>query len=810
MKLMLLSTNHRRVAKGLSGWGPEPTWIPQWSEGEAAVAGCSCSPPTMLVHLFRVGIRGSPVPGKPLLPLRFQTFSAVRSRDGRPSSCLLGAVARLQPQIRACLPRAPPAPGRSPSAWRWVGGVLLGPVVLSKCPRRGLVALCEAEAAPPARSGPGVVEPRFNWKLFWQFLRPHLLVLGAAIVLALGAALVNVQIPLLLGQLVEIVAKYTRDHVGSFLTESRNLSTHLLILYGLQGLLTFGYLALLSRIGEHMAADMRRALFSNLLRQDIAFFDAKKTGQLVSRLTTDVQEFKSSFKLAISQGLRSCTQVAGCLVSLSMLSTRLTLLLMVATPALMGAGTLMGSALRKLSRQCQEQVARATGVADEALGNVRTVRAFAMEQREEEHGLGHPVYWGLPRGRTAADRGRPHVLPGGLPDSAEPAAPHDDEEATHRLDRWTLAPPLTQGGACDDMSSGNFVWGPPRVPPVIQCLLFPSFSGRSNMLFPTFVSPRFPREWTALDLTPRSMANLSVLFGQVVRGLSAGTRVFEYMTLSPCIPLSGGHCIPKEHLRGAITFHNVSFSYPCRPGLQVLRDFTLTLPPGKIVALVGQSGGGKTTVASLLERFYDPTAGMVTLDGQDLRALDPSWLRGQVIGFISQEPVLFGTTVMENIRFGKPGASDEEVYAAAREANAHEFITSFPEGYNTVVGERGATLSGGQKQRLALARALIKQPSVLILDEATSALDSESERLVQEALDRASAGRTVLVIAHRLSTVRGAHQIVVMAHGRVCEVGTHEELLKKGRLYSELIRRQALDAPPPEMSRGPGKQHPKS
>ncbi|XP_033264218.1 mitochondrial potassium channel ATP-binding subunit isoform X2 [Orcinus orca] len=669
----------------------------------------------MLVHLFRVGIRGIPVAGKPLLSLRFQTFSAVRSRDGRPSSCLLGAVARLQPQLRACLPRAPPAPGRSPSAWLWVGGVLLGPVILSKCPRRGLVALCEAEAAPPARSRPRVVEPRFNWKLFWQFLRPHLLVLGAAIVLALGAALVNVQIPLLLGQLVEIVAKYTRDHVGSFLAESRNLSTHLLILYGLQGLLTFGYLVLLSRIGERMAADMRRALFSNLLRQDIAFFDAKKTGQLVSRLTTDVQEFKSSFKLVISQGLRSFTQVAGCLVSLSMLSTRLTLLLMVATPALMGAGTLMGSALRKLSRQCQEQVARATGVADEALGNVRTVRAFAMEQREEEHGLGHPVYWGFPRGRTAADGGRPHVLPGGLPDSAE-----------------------------------------------------------------------------------------------VVRGLSAGSRVFEYMTLSPRIPLSGGHYIPREHLRGSIAFHNVCFSYPCRPGFQVLRDFTLTLPPGKIVALVGQSGGGKTTVASLLERFYDPTAGMVTLDGQDLRTLDPSWLRGQVIGFISQEPVLFGTTIMENIRFGKLDASDEEVYAAAREANAHEFITSFPEGYNTVVGERGATLSGGQKQRLAIARALVKQPLVLILDEATSALDSESERLVQEALDRASAGRTVLVIAHRLSTVRGAHQIVVMAHGRVCEVGTHEELLKKGRLYSELIRRQALDAPPPETPRGHGKQHPKS
>lgn len=700
----------------------------------------------MLLHLFRVGIRSGPVAGRPLLLLRFQTFSAVRHSDGQHSSYLLRAVAQLRCQLRACLPRVPPAPGRSPSAWRWVGGALLVPVVLSKCPRLCLVALCEAEEAPPARSKPCVVESRFNWKLFWQFLRPHLLVLGAAVVLALGAALVNVQIPLLLGQLVEIVAKYTREHVGSFVNESRSLSTKLLLLYGLQGLLTFGYLVLLSRVGERMALDIRRALFSNLLRQDIAFFDAKKTGQLVNRLTTDVQEFKSSFKLVISQGLRSGTQVAGCLVSLSMLSPRLTLLLTVATPALMAVGTLMGSALRKLSRQCQEQVARATGVADEALGNVRTVRAFAMEQREEER------YGAELEGSRckAEELGRGIALFQGL-----------SNIAFNCMVLGTL------------FIGGSLVAGQ-------------QLTGGDLMSF-----------LVASQTVQRSMANLSVLFGQVVRGLSAGARVFEYMTLSPCIPLSGGSCIPRENLRGSITFHNVSFSYPCRPGFQVLRDFTLMLPPGKIVALVGQSGGGKTTVASLLERFYDPTAGMVTLDGWDLRTLDPSWLRGQVIGFISQEPVLFGTTIMENIRFGKLGASDEEVYAAAREANAHEFITSFPEGYNTIVGERGATLSGGQKQRLAIARALIKQPAVLILDEATSALDSESERVVQEALDRASTGRTVLVIAHRLSTVRGAHHIVVMADGRVCEAGTHEELLRKGGLYAELIRRQAVDGPLP-------------
>ncbi|XP_012882703.1 PREDICTED: ATP-binding cassette sub-family B member 8, mitochondrial isoform X1 [Dipodomys ordii] len=699
----------------------------------------------MLVHLFRVAIRRGPVPGRSPLSLRFQTFSAARSPDGHLSSSLLRAIAQLRSQLRAYLPRASPAPSRSPSAWCWVGGALLGPAVLCKGPHLCLVALCKAEEAPPACSAPCVVESRFNWKLFWHFLRPHLLLLGAAIVLALGAALVNVQIPLLLGQLVEIVAKYTREHMGSFMSESRRVSTHLLLLYGIQGLLTFGYLVLLSHIGERMAVDMRKALFNNLLRQDIAFFDAKKTGQLVSRLTTDVQEFKSSFKLVISQGLRSCTQVAGCLVSLSMLSPRLTLLLAITTPILMGVGTLMGSSLRRLSRQCQEQIARATGVADEALGNVRTVRAFAMEQREEE--------------RYGAEL-------------------EDCRCKAEELGRGIAAFQGLSNIAFNCMVLGTlFIGG--------SLVAGQQLTGGDLMSF-----------LVASQTVQRSMASLSVLFGQVVRGLSAGARVFEYMALSPCIPLSGGSCIPSTQLRGAVTFENVSFSYPCRPGFEVLTDFTLTLPPGKIVALVGQSGGGKTTVASLLERFYDPTAGVVTLDGYDLRTLDPSWLRGQVVGFISQEPVLFGTTIMENIRFGKVDASDEEVYAAAREANAHEFISSFPEGYNTIVGERGATLSGGQKQRLAIARALIKQPTVLILDEATSALDAESEQVVQEALDRASAGRTVLVIAHRLSTVRAAHHIIVMAKGQVWEAGTHEELVKKGGLYAELIRRQALDAPP--------------
>ncbi|NXY10185.1 ABCB8 protein, partial [Pteruthius melanotis] len=580
----------------------------------------------------------------------------------------------------------------------------------------------------------------FDWALFWTFLRPQLLALSAAVVLALGAALLNVRIPVLLGQLVNVVARCARGHVPTYLREVRRPALRLLAVYCLQGLLTFGYIALLARVGEQVAGNMRKALFSALLRQEVAFFDATRTGQLVTRLTADIQEFKSSFKLAISQGLRSGTQTAGCFVSLYLLSPKLTALLLVALPALVGAGAVIGAFLRSLSRQAQEQVAKATVVADEALGNVRTVRAFAMEQQQaglfsaevdragrlsEQLGLGIAAFQGL---------------------------------SNLALNGIVLGTIFVGGSlmAGDELSPGDLM----------------SFLVASQTVQRSGQGP------------------VVLLASPVVRGLSAGARVFELLRLEPPVPLQGGISIPAHSLLGRICFHHVSFSYPTRPGYPVLQDFSLTLPPCQTVAIVGPSGGGKSTVAALLERFYEPTAGTITLDGHDIASLDPSWLRGQVIGFISQEPVLFGTTIMENIRFGKPGASDAEVYEAARLANADGFIRSFPEGYNTIVGERGTALSGGQKQRIAIARALLKDPAVLILDEATSALDAQAERAVQEALDRAASGRTVLLIAHRLSTIRGAHLIAVLAHGRVAEAGTHEELVRRGGVYADLIRQQ--------------------
>ncbi|XP_036374968.1 mitochondrial potassium channel ATP-binding subunit [Megalops cyprinoides] len=668
------------------------------------------------------------------------TVSNIRSSTSKPNN----AVVRLWGQAQRALRQSTVRASRFP---RVTLGYVVVPAALTVSARFFCsVAHCQVDfnnndpVQPEEKAKE--TQPEFNWAILWEFIKPQLLALLGAIVLAFGAAALNIQIPLMLGDLVNVVARYMREHSGSYLREVRGPAFKLLGLYGLQGLLTSGYIILLSRVGERVAASMRKALFMSLLRQDVAFFDANKTGQVVNRLTADIQEFKSSFKLVVSQGLRSVTQTLGCFVSLYLISPKLTGLTVVVMPCLVGTGALIGSFLRRLSRKAQEQVAKATGVADEALGNVRTVKAFAMEDWEMQ------MY------------------------------------ATEVNKSCEMNEALGAGIAVFQGLSNV----------ALNCIVLGTIFAGGSLMAGNEMSPGDLMSFLVASQTvQRSMASISILFGQMVRGISAGARVFEYLTLEPTIPLTGGGRIPYHSLIGRVDFMNISFSYPTRPGHQILQDFNLTLPPCKTVAIVGESGGGKSTVASLLERFYDPTDGVVMLDGLDIRTLDPSWLRGKVIGFINQEPVLFGTSVMENIRFGKPEATDAEVIAAAKQANAHRFISAFPEGYNTVVGERGVTLSGGQKQRIAIARALIKNPSILVLDEATSALDAESERVVQEALDRATAGRTVLIIAHRLSTIKGADLICVLSNGRITEAGTHLDLLSQGGLYADLIRRQRTE-----------------
>jgi ATP-binding cassette subfamily B protein len=291
----------------------------------------------------------------------------------------------------------------------------------------------------------------------------------------------------------------------------------------------------------------------------------------------------------------------------------------------------------------------------------------------------------------------------------------------------------------------------------------------------------------AMIVVAFSLGALGDLWADFMRAAGAAERVFEVIDRVPEIASEGGET-PSE-VRGAIELEHVDFAYPARPDAQVLIDLDLRIAPGEVVALVGSSGAGKSTIAALLSRLYDPSSGLLRLDGRDLRDLDPRWLRKQ-IGVVAQEPMLFSSTIAENIRYGKSDATDEEVEHAARVANAHDFIVRFPEGYATKVGERGVQLSGGQKQRVAIARAVLKDPKILVLDEATSALDAESEHLVQEALDRLLDGRTTLVIAHRLSTVKNADRVLVLDHGRVVQQGTHATLVTEAGLYRKLVERQ--------------------
>ncbi|XP_042894585.1 mitochondrial potassium channel ATP-binding subunit isoform X2 [Parasteatoda tepidariorum] len=534
-------------------------------------------------------------------------------------------------------------------------------------------------------------EAKFDWKKFYTIIKSEVWYILCAVVSALVVALLNIRIPIALGDMVNVISSFLNDEyfqrdTATFLSELREPAIRLVYMYLIQSLFTFGYISILSVSGERVARNMRRELFSSVIEQDIAFFDAHKTGEISSRLTNDVQEFKSCYKLCISQGLRSIAQTTGCIVSLYLISPKMTALMVGVVPVIVVAGTFIGRILRKMSKQAQSQIAQASAVADEAIGNIKTVRAFAMEEAEKE------LY------------------------------SNQVDEVRKLNSTLGVGIGLFQGLA--NLALNGIVLG-------VLCV------GGSLMCSAEMTPGSMMAFLVATQTIQKSLAHLSLLFGQFIRGLAAGARIFQYMNLSPEIPLKGGKIIEDTELYGEVQFCDVTFRYPSRPNQAVLQHFDLTLPPRKMVALCGVSGGGKSTVASLLERFYDVENGAIKIDGVDIKSLDPCWLRGKVIGYIDQEPVLFATSIMENIRYGKPDATDDEVIEAAKLANAHGFISHFNDGYNTILGERGATVSGGQKQRIAIARALLKDPKILILDEATSALDVESEKVVQEALDYA-------------------------------------------------------------------------
>ncbi|KAL1501079.1 hypothetical protein ABEB36_006473 [Hypothenemus hampei] len=542
-----------------------------------------------------------------------------------------------------------------------------------------------------------------------------------------------------MGGVINVLAKFTKEGDSKvFISEIKSPAFKLIAMYIGQSICTFFYITMLSNLGENIAFKMKTDLFSSILKQDIAFFDAQRTGEIVTRLTGDIQDFKSSFKQIISGGLRAATQIIGCSISLLMISPYMTGVSLLCIPSVIAIGTVFGSILRATSRKAQAQVEKTTAVADEAIANIRTVRAFAMEELEGE------------MFKIEAEKAR------------------------------VLNENLGFGIGLFQAGTNLFLNGT-----VLMTLYMGGYLLSSNQLSAGEVMSFL----MAAQTIQRSLAQVSLLFGSVIKGLAAGGRVFEYIKMEPTMPLRGGQVI-EPNLKGSIQFKNVTFSYPTRKQQVILDNFNLVVPVGKTVAIVGASGNGKSTIVALLERFYDTDHGEILIDGYNIRDLDPSWLRRHVLGLISQEPILFGTTILENIRYGKPDASDEQVKNAAKMANADDFISNFPQGYETMVGERGATLSGGQKQRIAIARALLKEPRILLLDEATSALDAESEKIVQAALDKARKGRTVIVIAHRLSTIRNADVILVLHRGKIVEMGTHEELQSLKGYYWALTYQQ--------------------
>jgi subfamily B ATP-binding cassette protein MsbA len=541
-----------------------------------------------------------------------------------------------------------------------------------------------------------------------------------------------------------MVVRYLLD--AAFIQQNRALldriAVGLILLFTIQAFLNYAQTYLLSAVGERVVAGLRQELFTRLLLMSPGFFAERRTGELTSRLTTDIGLLQGVLSHQIAEFSRQMLALVGGIVLLTLMQPQLTLTALGVVPLVVGSALFFGRRLRRMTTSVQDKVADATAVAEEAFSQIRTVQSFVQEPAERQRygeRIGESVRAALVRANI---RG---VFFGVLTFSTFVG----------------IVIVLWQGGLL--VLEGKLTPGE-----LVQFLLY-------------------------TITIAAAIGALASFFSSYQEAVGAAQRVFEILETDPAIADPKSPTELPSPARGNVAFEGVSFRYQDDPALPwILEGINLVCAPGEVIALVGPSGGGKTTLVSLLPRFWDPDRGRVLIDGIDIRTLRLADLRN-AMAIVPQDPALFSGTIRENIAYARPGASLEDVETAARAAHADEFIERLPRGYETLVGERGIKLSGGQRQRVAIARAILKDPAILILDEATSNLDTESERLIEDALSKLLVGRTTLIIAHRLSTVRRADRLVVIDHGRIVEEGTHGELLELGGLYARLYQRQFRD-----------------